>query len=55
MKLSDVVREYLETRGPGQHRLIDGFAWVSERCAELGITATDDEIKREFRDVAGYP
>lgn len=55
MRLANLVIEYYKQCGPGPHKVSEGYEYVKKRAEELGLFFTDSDIKREFRDVAGYP
>lgn len=40
---------------PGQHLASDSYEKVRAACEREGIPVTMDDIKREFREAAGYP
>lgn len=55
MTLTQVMIEVLDTQEPGQHSVLEIYQRVYDRCQELGVSATMDDIKREFRSAAGFP
>ena len=53
--LTDIMIDELRKEGDGQHPTEPFIQRVYERCQQQGLLVSLQDVRREFRSVAGFP
>lgn len=54
-RLTTIMMAEMRAQGDGQHAIEPFLIRVFDRCQEAGLSVTMQDVRREFRDSAGYP